>query len=61
MVPAATFGHGVMQARQLNGIKRRAERGFSMERGRMGGAHGKPALFLRPKDFNGALIELEQV
>jgi hypothetical protein len=25
MVPAATFGHGVMQARQLRGIKRRAE------------------------------------
>jgi hypothetical protein len=25
MVPAAKFGHGVMQARQLRGIKRRAE------------------------------------
>jgi methylmalonyl-CoA/ethylmalonyl-CoA epimerase len=25
------------------------------------GAHGKPVLFLHPKDFNGALIELEQV
>ena len=25
------------------------------------GAHGKPALFLHPKDFNGTLIELEQV
>ena len=25
MVPAAMFGHGVMQARQLHGIKRRAE------------------------------------
>jgi hypothetical protein len=25
MVPAAMFGHGVMQARQLKGIKRRAE------------------------------------
>lgn len=24
------------------------------------GAHGKPVLFLHPKDFNGALIELEQ-
>jgi len=24
------------------------------------GAHGKPVLFLRPKDFAGALIELEQ-
>lgn len=25
------------------------------------GAHGKPVLFLHPKDFFGALIELEQV
>lgn len=25
------------------------------------GAHGKPVLFLHPKDFGGALIELEQV
>ena len=25
------------------------------------GAHGKPVLFLHPKDFNGALIELEQI
>jgi methylmalonyl-CoA/ethylmalonyl-CoA epimerase len=25
------------------------------------GAHGKPVLFLHPKDFTGALIELEQV
>ena len=25
------------------------------------GAHGKPVLFLHPKDFQGALIELEQV
>jgi methylmalonyl-CoA/ethylmalonyl-CoA epimerase len=25
------------------------------------GAHGKPVLFLHPKDFHGALIELEQV
>ena len=24
------------------------------------GAHGKPVLFLHPKDFNGVLIELEQ-
>ena len=24
------------------------------------GVHGKPALFLHPKDFNGCLIELEQ-
>ena len=24
------------------------------------GAHGKPVLFLHPKDFNGALIEIEQ-
>lgn len=24
------------------------------------GAHGKPVLFLHPKDFNGTLIELEQ-
>lgn len=24
------------------------------------GAHGKPVLFLHPKDFNGALIELEE-
>jgi methylmalonyl-CoA/ethylmalonyl-CoA epimerase len=24
------------------------------------GAHGKPVLFLHPKDFSGALIELEQ-
>lgn len=24
------------------------------------GAHGKPVLFLHPKDFHGALIELEQ-
>jgi methylmalonyl-CoA/ethylmalonyl-CoA epimerase len=24
------------------------------------GAHGKPVLFLHPKDFNGALLELEQ-
>ncbi len=24
------------------------------------GAHGKPVLFLHPKDFNGALVELEQ-
>ena len=24
------------------------------------GAHGKPVLFLHPKDFNGCLIELEQ-
>ncbi len=25
------------------------------------GAHGKPILFLHPKDFNGVLVELEQV
>ena len=25
------------------------------------GAHGKPVLFLHPKDFTGALIEIEQV
>ena len=25
------------------------------------GAHGKPVLFLHPKDFNGALIELEEL
>ena len=25
------------------------------------GAHGKPVVFLHPKDFNGCLIELEQV
>ena len=24
------------------------------------GAHGKPVLFLHPKDFNGVLIEIEQ-
>ena len=24
------------------------------------GAHGKPVLFLHPKDFNGCLLELEQ-
>jgi methylmalonyl-CoA/ethylmalonyl-CoA epimerase len=24
------------------------------------GAHGKPVLFLNPKDFNGTLVELEQ-
>jgi len=27
----------------------------------MNGAHGKPVLFLHPKDFCGTLIELEQV
>jgi len=25
------------------------------------GAHGKPVLFLHPKDFNGCLIEIEEV
>ena len=25
------------------------------------GAHGKPVLFLHPKDFSGALVELEEV
>ena len=25
------------------------------------GAHGKPVLFLHPKDFNGCLVDLEQV
>ena len=25
------------------------------------GAHGKPVIFLHPKDFNGCLVELEQV
>ena len=25
------------------------------------GAHGKPVLFLHPKDFSGTLIEIEQV
>ncbi len=25
------------------------------------GAHGKPVIFLHPKDFNGTLIELEQI
>jgi methylmalonyl-CoA/ethylmalonyl-CoA epimerase len=25
------------------------------------GAHGKPVLFLHPKDFCGTLVELEQV
>ena len=25
------------------------------------GAHGKPVLFLHPKDFTGTLIELEQI
>jgi methylmalonyl-CoA/ethylmalonyl-CoA epimerase len=25
------------------------------------GAHGKPVLFLHPKDFNGVLVELEQI
>jgi methylmalonyl-CoA/ethylmalonyl-CoA epimerase len=25
------------------------------------GAHGKPVLFLHPKDFNGTLVEIEEV
>jgi methylmalonyl-CoA/ethylmalonyl-CoA epimerase len=25
------------------------------------GAHGKPVIFLHPKDFNGTLVELEQI
>ena len=25
------------------------------------GAHGKPVLFLHPKDFSGTLIEIEEV
>ena len=25
------------------------------------GAHGKPVLFLHPKDFSGTLVELEQL
>ncbi|MEL6768690.1 MAG: methylmalonyl-CoA epimerase [Pseudomonadota bacterium] len=25
------------------------------------GAHGKPVLFLHPKDFNGTLVELEEI
>jgi len=25
------------------------------------GAHGKPVIFLHPKDFNGTLIELEEM
>ena len=25
------------------------------------GAHGKPVIFLHPKDFNGTLIELEEI
>jgi methylmalonyl-CoA/ethylmalonyl-CoA epimerase len=25
------------------------------------GAHGRPVLFLHPKDFNGTLVELEQI
>jgi methylmalonyl-CoA/ethylmalonyl-CoA epimerase len=25
------------------------------------GAHGKPVMFLHPKDFNGCLVELEQI
>ena len=25
------------------------------------GAHGKPVLFLHPKDFNGVLVEIEQI
>ena len=25
------------------------------------GAHGKPVLFLHPKDFQGTLVELEQI
>jgi len=25
------------------------------------GAHGKPVLFMHPKDFSGTLVELEQV
>ncbi len=25
------------------------------------GAHGKPVLFLHPKDFNGTLVEIEQI
>jgi methylmalonyl-CoA/ethylmalonyl-CoA epimerase len=25
------------------------------------GAHGKPVIFMHPKDFNGTLIELEQI
>ncbi|MGY8976433.1 MAG: methylmalonyl-CoA epimerase, partial [Alphaproteobacteria bacterium] len=25
------------------------------------GAHGKPVIFIHPKDFNGTLIELEEV
>jgi methylmalonyl-CoA/ethylmalonyl-CoA epimerase len=25
------------------------------------GAHGKPVLFLHPKDFNGVLVEVEQI
>ena len=30
-------------------------------RARIIGAHGKPVIFLHPKDFCGTLIELEQV
>jgi len=25
------------------------------------GAHGKPVIFMHPKDFSGTLVELEQV
>ena len=39
---------------------RRRARACSAMASRRIGAHGKPVLFLHPKDFNGTLVELEQ-
>ena len=40
--------------------RRRRARGCSATASRKIGAHGKPVLFLHPKDFCGTLVELEQ-
>ena len=45
----------VRQRLELNGVRVLGDGSVKI------GAHGNPVLFLHPKDFNGTLIELEQI
>ena len=49
-----------LQRRHVDHLQATGARGLGDGEPKIG-AHGKPVLFLHPKDFNGTLVELEQV
>ncbi|MBI6629268.1 methylmalonyl-CoA epimerase [Pontibaca salina] len=61
--PAGGIHHICYEVEDINAARDRLEQSGARVLGSGEpkiGAHGKPVLFLHPKDFNGCLIELEQ-